>query len=271
MTPWAAGLPRRRDVTALSGVTVPERRLYRISGNARLLRRRSPDPRLSRISGRSALLQASRSQNPTSLRVRARAAFSGAALPETGLPREASGGRPSADLASLQRAGGRGMSGRTADVVVIGGAVMGASAAYWLTRMQPGLRVIVVERDPTYARASTALSVASIRMQFTTPVNVAISRFGIGFIRDFRESLGQGGGDPVAGPDRERLSLPRLDGRGRLGAGRGGRHAAQPRRRDRDADARSARRALPPGSRRGISWQAHSGRATRAGSTIWDC
>lgn len=69
------------------------------------------------------------------------------------------------------------MSGRTADVVVIGGAVMGASAAYWLTRMQPGLRVIVVERDPTYARASTALSVASIRMQFTTPVNVAISRF----------------------------------------------------------------------------------------------
>ncbi|MGP3696455.1 NAD(P)/FAD-dependent oxidoreductase [Rhodobacter sp. NSM] len=83
------------------------------------------------------------------------------------------------------------MSGRTADVVVIGGAVMGASAAYWLTRMQPDLRVVVIERDTSFARASTALSVASIRMQFTTPVNVAISRFGIGFIRDFRESLGQ--------------------------------------------------------------------------------
>ena len=82
------------------------------------------------------------------------------------------------------------MGGRTADVVVIGGAVMGASAAFWLTRMQPGLRVVVVERDTTFARASTALSVASIRMQFTTPVTVAISRFGIGFIRDFRASLG---------------------------------------------------------------------------------
>ena len=82
------------------------------------------------------------------------------------------------------------MGGRTADVVVIGGAVMGASAAFWLTRMQPGLRVVVVERDISFARASTALSVASIRMQFTTPVNVAISRFGIGFIRDFRASLG---------------------------------------------------------------------------------
>ncbi len=76
------------------------------------------------------------------------------------------------------------------DVVVIGGAVMGSSVAYWLTRMQPGLSVLVVERDPTYATASTALSVASIRQQFTTRVNVHISRFGIGFIRDFQKSLG---------------------------------------------------------------------------------
>lgn len=76
------------------------------------------------------------------------------------------------------------------DVVVIGGAVMGASAAYWLTRMQPGISVLVVERDTSFAHSSTALSVASIRQQFTTAVNVEISRFGIGFIRDFKESLG---------------------------------------------------------------------------------
>lgn len=76
------------------------------------------------------------------------------------------------------------------DVVVIGGAVMGSSVAYWLTRMQPGISVLVVERDPTYATASTALSVASIRQQFTTQVNVQISRYGIGFIRDFQKTLG---------------------------------------------------------------------------------
>lgn len=76
------------------------------------------------------------------------------------------------------------------DVVIIGGAIMGASAAYWLTRMQPGLGVTVIERDTSFARASTALSVASIRSQFTNPVNVAISRFGVGFIRDFQECLG---------------------------------------------------------------------------------
>jgi FAD-dependent oxidoreductase domain-containing protein 1 len=76
------------------------------------------------------------------------------------------------------------------DVVVIGGAVMGCSVAYWLTRMQPGLSILVVERDPTFAQAATALSVASIRQQFTTRVNVEISRFGIGFLRDFQANLG---------------------------------------------------------------------------------
>lgn len=80
------------------------------------------------------------------------------------------------------------------DVVIIGGAVMGASAAFWLTRMQPGLRVLVVERDPSFAHASTALSVASVRQQFTTAVNVEISRFGVQFIRNFAQEVGRAGG-----------------------------------------------------------------------------
>ena len=82
----------------------------------------------------------------------------------------------------------------TADVIIVGGAVMGSSVAWWLTRMQPGLDVVVLERDPSFAQASTALSVASIRQQFTTDVNVKISRFGIDFIRHFDERLGGTGG-----------------------------------------------------------------------------
>lgn len=85
------------------------------------------------------------------------------------------------------------------DVVIVGGAVMGASCAYWLTRMQPGLRVKVFERDPSFVRAATALSVASIRSQFSAPVNVAISQFGIGFLRDFQGSLGLDVGVPTLG------------------------------------------------------------------------
>lgn len=87
----------------------------------------------------------------------------------------------------------------TADVIIIGGAVMGSSIAWWLTKMQPGLDVLVLERDPTFARASTALSVASIRQQFTTAVNVRISRFGIDFIRNFADRIGPEGGVPSLG------------------------------------------------------------------------
>ena len=79
------------------------------------------------------------------------------------------------------------------DVVVIGGGVMGASVAFWLTRMQPGISVLVVEQDPSFAHAATALSVASIRQQFTTAVNVEISRFGIEFIRSIAAHLGPQG------------------------------------------------------------------------------
>ena len=85
------------------------------------------------------------------------------------------------------------------DVLVIGGAVMGASVAFWLTRMRPGLSVMVVEQDASFAHSATALSVASIRQQFTTAVNVEISRFGIDFIRNIAAHLGQAGGISTLG------------------------------------------------------------------------
>lgn len=85
------------------------------------------------------------------------------------------------------------------DVVIIGGAVTGASAAWWLKGAAPGLRVLVVEKDPTYAYAATALSVASVRQQFSNPVNVEISRFGVDFIRHFADRVGPEGGVPSLG------------------------------------------------------------------------
>jgi glycine/D-amino acid oxidase-like deaminating enzyme len=83
--------------------------------------------------------------------------------------------------------------GQGAEIVIIGGGVMGCSAAFWLTRMSPGLSVTVVERDPTWSQAATALSVASIRSQFSSEVNVRISRFGIDFIRNFPDYSGPAG------------------------------------------------------------------------------
>ena len=86
-----------------------------------------------------------------------------------------------------------------AEVLIAGGAVMGASVAFWLTRLDPSLKVTVVEPDPSYATSSTALSAAGIRSQFSSEVNVAISRFGIEFIRDFARWTGPAGEVPDLG------------------------------------------------------------------------
>jgi FAD-dependent oxidoreductase domain-containing protein 1 len=84
--------------------------------------------------------------------------------------------------------------GESYDVVIVGGAVMGSSLAFWLTELAGAPpRILVVERDPSYARSATALSVASIRQQFSNPVNVRISRFGVEFIRNCANWL-EGGG-----------------------------------------------------------------------------
>ena len=81
-------------------------------------------------------------------------------------------------------------------VVVIGGGVMGSALAYWLTRLDPALKVTVVERDPSYEYASSALSAASIRQQFSTPVNIRISQASIAFLRKAADELRSGGARP---------------------------------------------------------------------------
>jgi glycine/D-amino acid oxidase-like deaminating enzyme len=77
-----------------------------------------------------------------------------------------------------------------ADVVIIGSGVMGAATAYWLTRFQPGLKVTLVESDTRYEKASSSLSASSIRQQFTCPVNIRLSQFGIAFLREAEQHLG---------------------------------------------------------------------------------
>lgn len=80
---------------------------------------------------------------------------------------------------------------RSYDVVIIGGAIMGSSAAWFLSD-NPDFdgRVLVVERDPTYATASTSHTNSCIRQQFSNAVNIKISQFGAAFIKTFRERLG---------------------------------------------------------------------------------
>ena len=76
------------------------------------------------------------------------------------------------------------------DIVIVGGAVIGSSIAYWLSEdMGFDGSVLVVERDSSYEFSSTALSTSAIRQQYSNPVNIRISQFGVAFIRGFRDRM----------------------------------------------------------------------------------
>lgn len=76
------------------------------------------------------------------------------------------------------------------DVIIAGGGMIGASAAWWLTHLDPKLRVAVIERDPSYETASTSHTNSCIRQQFSNSLNIQISQFGAEFIKTFKRLMG---------------------------------------------------------------------------------
>ncbi len=83
------------------------------------------------------------------------------------------------------------------DVVIIGGAILGSSTAWFLTE-NPDFNgsVLVIERDPTYELAATSLTNSCIRQQFSTELNVRISQFGAEFVQDLPRHMGEASGAP---------------------------------------------------------------------------
>jgi sarcosine oxidase subunit beta len=78
---------------------------------------------------------------------------------------------------------------KTADVVIIGGGIVGSSIAYHLTAA--GCRsVLVVERESAPGKGSTGKSMGGVRAQFSTPVNIQMSMYSIPFYASFEERLG---------------------------------------------------------------------------------
>jgi len=79
----------------------------------------------------------------------------------------------------------------TYDVIIIGGGIMGASTAWFLTD-NPDFdgRVLVLERDFTYETASTTHTNSCMRQQYSTELNVRVSQFAADFVKNFRRYMG---------------------------------------------------------------------------------
>src|SRR5260370_1004355 len=81
------------------------------------------------------------------------------------------------------------ISMRTADVVVIGGGIVGSSIAYHLNAA--GCKdVLVIERESSQGKGSTGKSMGGVRAQFSTLVNIQMSLYSIPFYASFEEQLG---------------------------------------------------------------------------------
>ncbi len=66
--------------------------------------------------------------------------------------------------------------------------MIGCAAAYFFAR-EHGVQATVLERDPTYRTASSALSASSIRQQFSTPLNIALSQASLELMQPWRDEL----------------------------------------------------------------------------------
>lgn len=81
----------------------------------------------------------------------------------------------------------------TADVVIIGGGIVGSSIAWHLTAA--GCKnVLVVERESSQGKGSTGKSMGGVRAQFSTAVNIQMSLYSIPFYARFEETLGHPSG-----------------------------------------------------------------------------
>jgi len=78
----------------------------------------------------------------------------------------------------------------TAEIVIIGGGVMGASAAYHLAKR--GMRnIVLLEKEELFGTGATGRCAGGVRYQFSTEINIRLSLESLPMIERFRDEIGQ--------------------------------------------------------------------------------
>ena len=93
------------------------------------------------------------------------------------------------------------------DVVIIGGALTGSSTAYHLLMRDPTLRVAVVEKDMSFEFAASARSNSMVRVVFSQPENLMMSRYGQEFYGNFPTLMDVNGSNPPLDYERGGLMI----------------------------------------------------------------
>jgi FAD-dependent oxidoreductase domain-containing protein 1 len=89
------------------------------------------------------------------------------------------------------------------DVIIVGGGIMGCSTAYYLVSGDDRLNIAVIEPDPTYTLASTTLSMANVRIQFSLKENIQISQYAGKIFETFADDMAVDGIKPGIDYKRE--------------------------------------------------------------------
>jgi len=86
--------------------------------------------------------------------------------------------------------------GKNYDVIFIGGSLMAASTVYSLLNENPKMKVVLIEKDPTYKHAATTLALGGFRQQFSARINIRMARNSIKIFENFSEIMETNFGKP---------------------------------------------------------------------------
>jgi len=81
------------------------------------------------------------------------------------------------------------MDDKSYDIIIVGGGIIGSSTAYNLMKADNTLKLAVIEKDPTYERASTTLSMVNARIQFSLKQNIEVSKYAFEVLDRFDEEM----------------------------------------------------------------------------------